>query len=163
MFVFKKIPEELDAFEGDLLISVIGKDERPLLSTNAWLDWRLYGSLTELITRGVFKAELGEKCLIPTYGRFSFDRLILIGGDNLFHEEGVPNTEEGRDRWRKILEALESTIRSLKVQRLGLSLPRYEAAEQERLLLNLLRETQLPEKTSLFLSRASGYATPLGI
>jgi len=106
---------------------------------------------------------LGEKCMIPTYGRFGFDRIIMLGAHNLFDEEGVPNTEEGRERWRKVLRSLEETIRSLKVSKVGLSLPRYEAAEQERLLLKIIREAQLPEKTSLFLSRASSFATPLGV
>ncbi|PIR22296.1 MAG: hypothetical protein COV44_08760 [Deltaproteobacteria bacterium CG11_big_fil_rev_8_21_14_0_20_45_16] len=163
MLVFKKIPEELDAFEAEIVIAVVGRDEKPLRSTNAWLDWRLYGTLTEVIVRGVFHAELGEKCMIPTYGRFGFDRIIMLGADNLFDEEGVPNTEEGRERWQKVLRSLDETIRSLKVSKVGLSLPRYEAAEQERLLLKIVREAQLPEKTSLFLSRASSFATPLGV
>ena|GEM_PF-4839639 len=161
--MFKKIPEELDAFEGDVVISVVGKDERPLRSTNAWLDWRLYGTMSELIVREVFKGELGEKCMLPTYGRFQFDRLIMLGGDTLFDEEGVPNTNEGSERWREVMQCLEQTLNSLKVTRVGLSLPRYEAAEQERLLLKILKEAQLPDRTSLFLSRASSYATPLGM
>lgn len=163
MLVFKKVPEELDAFQADVLISVVGKDEKPLRSTNAWIDWRLFGSLTSLLHRGVFKAELGEKCLLPTYGRLAFDRVIMIGGDNLFDEEGVPNTVEGRDRWKAIMASLEKTIDSLKVNKVGVSLPRYEAAEQERILLKILNEADLPERTSLFLSRASSYVTPLGI
>ena len=39
--IFKKIPEELDGFDGDLVISIVGKDEVPLRATNAWLDWQL--------------------------------------------------------------------------------------------------------------------------
>jgi len=163
VLVFKKIPEELDAFEGEVILAVVGKDEKPLRSTNAWLDWRLYGVLTELMVRGVFQGEMGEKCLVPTYGRFGFDRLILLGGDTLFDEEGVPNTEEGARRWKTLLGHLEVTLRSLKVSKVGLSLPRYEAAEQERLLLKLVREAELPKQTSLFLSRAGSYATPLGV
>lgn len=163
MLVFKKIPQELDAFQGDLILAVVGADEKPLRSANAWLDWRVFGSMTELVVRGIFKADMGEKCLIPTYGRFPFDRIIMLGGGDLFNEEGVPNTDEGRDRWRNILEMVQQTLLSLKVEKVGLSLPRYEAAEQERILLQLLRESGLPEKTSLFLPRASSYATPLGI
>jgi hypothetical protein len=161
MLVFKKIPEELDQFEADLVVAVVGSDEKPLRSTNAWLDWRLYGTLTELMSRGLFKGELGEKCLLPTYGRFKFDRLVLLGADEIFHVHSLPSDEEGSRRWTKIAHILESTVGSLNVSRVGVSLPRYEVAEHERALMRILQSTQLPKSTSLFLSRASHPASAL--
>jgi hypothetical protein len=59
--IFKKIPEELDAFQGDVVLAVIGEDERPLQAANSWIDWRLYGSLSELLIRQVFTGKFGEK------------------------------------------------------------------------------------------------------
>lgn len=163
MLIFKKIPDELDAFEADILISVVGSDEKPLRSTNAWIDWRLFGSLTELMARGLFKGELGEKCLLPTYGRFRFDRLVMIGADEIFNVHALPSDEEGAQRWRKIAQVLEQTVESLKVDKIGISLPRYEVGEHERALLKILQSARLPSNTSVFLSRASTHITPLGL
>jgi hypothetical protein len=161
MLVFKKIPDELDQFEADLVVAVVGSDEKPLRSTNAWLDWRLYGSLTDLMAKGLFKGELGEKCLLPTYGRFKFDRLILLGADEIFDVHSLPSDEEGSRRWMKIAQILEATVGALNVGRVGLSLPRYEVAEHERALMRILQSTQWPKNTSLFLSRATSPMTPV--
>lgn len=161
--IFKKIPEELDQFEGKILISIVGKDERPLRSTNSWIDWRLYGTLSELICRGLFKCELGERCMLPTYGKFQFDRVVMVGGNDLFEAGSLPDTESGRRHWQEILRQVEQVVRSLKVEQIGLSLPRFESSQQEKALLEILKLAHLPNQTSLFLSRASGFATPLGI
>lgn len=158
--VFRKIPEELDAFDGDVVVSIVGQDEMPLRSSNAWLDWRVYGSMVALISKGVFKAELGERCMLPTYGRLKFDRIIMLGGGNLFDITGVPQTEEGKENWRNIFGHLEELLLSLKAQRVGLSLPRYEQSEQEKQLMALLKERQLPKSTSLFVSRMSDAHLP---
>lgn len=162
MLVFKQIPGELDAFDGDLVLAVVGEDERPLRATNAWLDWRLFGSLSDLLIREVFQGKLGEKCLLPTYGRFLFDRVVLIGGGLLFDPTSSPEYEKGQQHWRSITRELEKTIQDLKVDKIGLSLPRFETGEQEKALLKHLQSTELPTKCSLFLSRASKQVTALG-
>lgn len=159
MLVFKKIPEELDAFEGDVVLAVIGEDERPLLATNAWLDWRLYGAISELIQREVFSGKLGEKCMMPTYGKFKFDRLILLGGGDLFESGVYPTEDIGQARWQNIAELIDQTIRPLKIQRLGLSLPRFDLADHERAVLKSLQQSRLPGDTHLFMSRAIQYST----
>lgn len=162
MKVFKKIPQELDAFKGELVVAVIGEDERPLKSTNAWIDWRLFGSVSELIVRQMFKGELGEKCLIPTYGKFSFDRLVLLGGGNLFDDTVYPASEGGRDRWLKIGALIDETVRHLKVDKLGLSLPRFELVDQERALFQSLEASPLRADASLFVARAAQNFSPSG-
>lgn len=159
MFVFKKIPEELDEYKGTLVVAVVGKDERPLRATNAWIDWRLFGSITQSLHRGIFHGDLGEKMMVPTYGRFSFDRVILIGAGEIFTHEAMPHTEEGRERWRSIANQIAETAESLRVKELGLSLPRFELSEQEQALLRILQSAHLPTETSLFLSRMPSHAT----
>src|SRR5690606_35282312 len=117
----------------------IGKDERPLKSTNAWIDWRLYGSLSELISRGMFKADLGERCMIPTYGKFAFDRLVLLGADRIFDDSYFPESEAGRQRWDQVIRHIEQLIRSLRLESVGLSLPRFDSSDQELALLQMIK------------------------
>ncbi|MDB5038196.1 MAG: cytosol aminopeptidase [Bacteriovoracaceae bacterium] len=162
MFVFKQIPVDLDTFDGNMILAVVGEDERPLRAANAWLDWRLYGSISELILRGLFHGRLGEKCLIPTYGKFKFDRLVLVGGGNLFDDSVYPTIENGSIRWNEIADLIDRTIQSLKVEKIGLSLPRFDLADHERALLKTLQASRLPGNTSLFMSRASNFTTPIG-
>ena len=157
MVVFKHIPSELDAFAGDVLLCVVGEDERPLKASNAWIDWRLFGTLTELIVRGVFSGKLGEKCLIPTYGKFKFDRLVLVGGGPLF------DSPVHDDHWLNIADVLAKTAQSLKVHNIGLSLPRYDLLDHEKAVVKVLQTSQLPNSTCLFISRAAQYVAPSSI
>lgn len=163
MNVLKKIPEDLDQFDGQIIVAVVGSDEKPLRSTNAWLDWRLYGSLTELMVRGIFKGELGEKCLVPTYGKFSFDRLVMLGGGELFDDSAYPTSEAGKERWVKIGSLIDETLKSLNVTRFGLSLPRYDLVDQERALLQHLEASHLNASATLFLARAAQNFNPTGL
>jgi len=163
MMVFKKIPDDLDQFNGDIVVAVVGSDEKPLKATNAWLDWRLFGTLNELMARGYFNAGLGEKCMIPTYGRFEFDRLVLLGAGPLFDQAAWPETESGRDVWKQVIQHIEATLASLKVNRVGLSLPRYELADQERALLQHFERAHLPTDLSLFLSRLDSNPRPMAV
>jgi hypothetical protein len=158
MFVFKQIPADLDQFTGDMVLAVVGEDERPLKAANSWLDWRLYGSISQLLIQGLFTGRLGEKCLLPTYGKFKFDRLILVGGGNLFDDSVYPTAESGSTRWMEISDVIHRTIQSLRVEKIGLSLPRFDLQDHERALLKTLQSTRLPTGTSLFLSRASTYS-----
>lgn len=154
MKIFKKIPEELDAFEGQVVIAIVGSDERPLKATNAWLDWRLFGSISELLIRGVFKGDVGERCLIPTYGKFEFDRLIMLGGGEIFSENLLPTSDLGREHWMKLGSLIDEVTRSLKVEKLGLSLPRFDLIDHEKALLQSLQMSSLRADSSLFLARA---------
>ena len=163
VLVFKMLPDELDAFQGDLVVAVVGEDERPLKAVNAWLDWRLYGSLSESIKRKYFSGALGEKCLIPTYGKFEFDRLVLVGGGRIYETEAVPSEEAGHVRWNHVSNLIADTVQSLKVKRVGLALPRFEVSDHERALIRILQTSRLPQDTALFLSRASSSITPLGL
>jgi hypothetical protein len=156
MLVLKEIPRDLDSFEGDLVVTVVGLDERPPKACNAWLDWRLYGTLSSLLVTGYFEGKLGEKCLLPTYGKFKFDRLVLIGGGHLFQSEEAPVAQ-----WVEILEHIRLTTESLRVERLGLCFPRFTVSESEKNLLKAVQDSHLPFQTSVFVSRNAGRAAVL--
>jgi hypothetical protein len=162
MQVFKRIPEDLDSFQGDLMIAVVGSDERPLRSANAWLDWRLFGTMSSLISKGLFKGNLGEKCLIPTYGKFNFDRLVLLGGGALFEEALYPTSLQGEEHWKAIGRAIDETARSLKVEAFGLSLPRYDLIDLENASLKAL-SSSVTGQASFFMSRAPNYVATLNL
>lgn len=128
--LLKKIPEDLDAFEGDLVVSLVGEEERPLRGVNAWLDWRLCGLLNELLLKGYFKGEWCEKCLVPTRGKFKFDRILLIGGGKTFE---TPATELGKNQWNELSLFIQQTAQRLKVKHVGLSLPRQMPQDEKAL------------------------------
>ena len=147
MQVFKEIPHDLDHFEGDLVIAVVPEDERPLKGCNAWIDWRLYGTLTALLSRSYFCGRVNEKCLLPTYGKFRFDRLVLIGAGPL---EGLSLEPL---QWVQTLDLIRHTVEALKSQKIGLALPRLHLSEREQALLRIVQESHLPTQTSVFLPR----------
>lgn len=157
MQIFKRIPEELDAFKGDIVLAVVAEDERPLRAANAWLDWRLYGTLSDIISRGIFNGKFGEKCLLPTYRKFHFNRLILLGGGPFFENSISPVDEVGQRQWAELAILIDQTIRSLHVNTLGLCLPRFEIADHERALFKTLQSSPLPSSTHLFMARAPVY------
>ncbi len=147
MHILKDIPQDLDQFDGDILVTVVAVDERPLKGCNSWIDWRLYGTLSSLIAKSYFTGALGEKLLIPTYGKFRFDRLILVGGGYL------NNIEANTGDWEATLKIVRSTVEALKAQRIGLALPRMPVFERESSLLRQINESHLPLQTSVFLPR----------
>ena len=73
-----------------------------------------------------------------------------------------PSEESGKERWMTIGNNISETIQSLKVETIGLSLPRFELADHERALLRTLKATRLPSTTSLFISRVSENLSSLG-
>ena len=88
---------------------------------------------------------------------------MLLGGGKLLDDSVYPASSTGESRWREISTLINETADSLKVGRIGLSLPRFELADQERALLKSLQASHLPVNTSLFMSRATPYVTPLGL
>lgn len=146
VIILKDIPKDLDVFDGEILISLVAEDEKPLLGVNAWIDWRLYGTITQLMFSGYFKAQLGEKCLLPTYGKFKFDRIVMIG---------MGPCKDREIGWGSIFQIVRETTESLKVDNMGLCLPRFSMSEYERQTLKTIQESHLPFQTSIFVSRSS--------
>ncbi len=63
---------------GDLVLSFFD-DERPLHGTAGMADWRLYGQLSRLITRGHCQGAKSESLMMPAGPRLPFERIFLFG------------------------------------------------------------------------------------
>jgi hypothetical protein len=107
--------ETVDFQESDLLISGLFQDDRPLRGSSGWIDWRLNGMLSRLLTENRLKGELREKLLIPSQGRV-YSRLILLFGMGRAREYSYLSV-------REIFPFMLETFKDLKASHICLSLP----------------------------------------
>ena len=63
---------------GDLVLSFFD-NERPLCGAAGMADWRLYGQLSRLITRGHCHGRKSESLMMPAGLRLPFERIFLFG------------------------------------------------------------------------------------
>lgn len=91
------------------------KNELPLLSPLAEVDWWLRGGITELFVKGFFSAKEGEK-LFFTSEIYHKNRNFLLFG---IGEEFSLNTVKGQN----LIEELNKTLTLLKVRNFLLILP----------------------------------------
>jgi hypothetical protein len=66
------------AANAEALCLFVGEDERPLVGLAGLCDWRLSGSLSRMLRRGLVKGEEGEALLTPGL-RLGFRKLFLFG------------------------------------------------------------------------------------
>jgi len=107
--------EPVDLQESDLLITTFFQDERPLRGSIGWVDWRLNGMVSRLLTENKLKGEWGERILIPSEGRIS-PRLILLFGLGEVREYSYLSV-------REIVPFITEILKNLKASRLCFSLP----------------------------------------
>jgi hypothetical protein len=70
----------LDTLSGvDALLLFVGEDERPLLGTAGYVDWRLCGQLSRLLQAGFFTGAAGDSLLLPSDGRLPPGRVFVLG------------------------------------------------------------------------------------
>jgi hypothetical protein len=70
---------ELDALESEVLACTVWQDVRPCGGVAGLCDWRLAGTISDLLRRGALRGEPGEVMLIPGRPRLSFDKILLFG------------------------------------------------------------------------------------
>lgn len=66
------------AANAEALCLFVGEDERPLVGLAGLCDWRLSGSLSRMLRKGLVKGEEGEALLTPGL-RLGFQKLFLFG------------------------------------------------------------------------------------
>jgi len=93
---------DLESARGEALSFGIYLDERPLRGLAGLVDWRLCGRLSDLIVRGRFDGECGERLLVPSHGRLAFEKIFVHG---LGPREGV-----GVDRAKDVVDTMLTTL-----------------------------------------------------
>lgn len=72
--------EGLDALAGvDALCLFVAEDDRPLPGTAGYVDWRLCGSLSQVLKKGFFTGVKDDWLLLPSDGRLPFPRVFAVG------------------------------------------------------------------------------------
>ena len=69
----------LDRVHAGALVVHLFENDIPFDQLSALLDWRLCGALSRLVIAGRLTSHAGESLLLPTQGRFPFERLLLLG------------------------------------------------------------------------------------
>jgi len=82
MIQLKITSDPLDEIETHLTMVLAYEDIRPLKGQAGMVDWRLNGSLSDLILKRRFQGKRGEALLMPLQGRLPAKELIVLGLGN---------------------------------------------------------------------------------
>lgn len=105
----------LDELKTEGLALSIFSDVRPLTGALVLADWRLCGLVSRLLLEGQFEGRLGERVLIPTRPRMTFDKLFLFGAG--------PLGELDEARFVEVVDHMFATLSRARVRAFALGLP----------------------------------------
>jgi len=75
--------EVLDGIEGvDSLCLFVSEDERPLKGAAGYVDWRMCGALSQIVSNAFFTGARKDCLLIPSGGRIAIPRVFALGLGN---------------------------------------------------------------------------------
>jgi len=124
---------ELDQSAGDLLALPVFNVGAPPHGLSGLVDWRLHGAISRLLAdrgpgldedlpveAGSFKAEAGERLLLPAGRKVPFDWVLYYGLG--------PPRGYGMERYRTATDGLVQAVTGLKVRRVGIVLPAWREA-----------------------------------
>ncbi|MFH1530421.1 MAG: M17 family peptidase N-terminal domain-containing protein [Pseudomonadota bacterium] len=124
---------ELDQSAGDLLALPVFNVGAPPHGLSGLVDWRLHGAISRLLAdrgpgldeelsveAGSFKAEAGERLLLPAGRKVPFDWVLFYGLG--------PPKGYGMERYRTAADGLVRAVTGLKVRRVGMVLPAWREA-----------------------------------
>ena len=106
---------KLDGLDVEVFASCFHEDERPLRGAAGLLDWRLCGRLSQLVRARKMEGTKGEIILLPTKGRASFERILMVGAG--------PSATVDSDVAMQTLRVLFHALDGLKIRRVALALP----------------------------------------
>ncbi|MDW7645738.1 MAG: M17 family peptidase N-terminal domain-containing protein [Desulfuromonadales bacterium] len=69
-----------DKLDGEVIVSFIFEDQKPVRGAAALLDWRLRGLLTKKLLDGFIGGEAGQRLAVLTDHRVSADWVMFFGG-----------------------------------------------------------------------------------
>ncbi len=124
---------ELDQSAGDLLALPVFNMDAPPHGLSGLVDWRLHGAISRLLAdrgpgldgdlpreAGSFKAEAGERLLLPAGRKVPFDWVLFYGLG--------PPKGYGMERYRTAVDGLVKAVTGLKVRQVGMVLPAWREA-----------------------------------
>ena len=147
---------ELDTSAGDLLALPVFNVDAPPHGLSGLVDWRLHGTISRFLAdrgpgldeaaglaeAGSFKAEAGERLLLPAGRRVRYDWVLYYGLG--------PPKGYGMERYRTMVDGLIQAILGLKVRRVGLVLPAWrDAGVTARASVEILLRALWTRKTGL--------------
>ena len=71
--------KDVDKCETDVVVLLFFSDEKPLKGASGLVDWRMNGSLSELVKSEHLLGEKGESTLIAPQGRIKGKMIIMVG------------------------------------------------------------------------------------
>ena len=69
-----------DKLDGEVIVSFIFEDQKPVRGAAALLDWRLRGLLTRNLLDGFICGEMGQRLMVLSDHRVSADWVMFLGG-----------------------------------------------------------------------------------
>ncbi|MFO0710579.1 MAG: M17 family peptidase N-terminal domain-containing protein [Sandaracinus sp.] len=106
---------KLDLLDAEAMAVPVHTDERPLRGATGLLDWRLCGRFSQLVVRGRVTGREGERVLVPTAGRLSFDKVLLVGAG--------PSAGLDAAQARRTVRAMLEVLDGLRIRRAAIALP----------------------------------------
>lgn len=108
--------EALDSLAGvDSVCLFVGEEDRPLTSLAGFVDWRLCGALSRMISDNVFIGEAGDKLLMPSDGRIAMGRIFVFGTGKRSQLKAAGLSE--------LMASAAKTLSQARADRVALSVP----------------------------------------
>ncbi len=136
--------ETLDRLDTEAVAVGISTDLKPPLGVLGLLDWRLCGSISQLIRQGTITGQDDESILISTYGRIKAPCVFLFG----WGEKKTFN-----DSYQSNLHRMFSSLKKAKIKTCALAMP-IDYEDAIKLAPVIMQKTYPFELTGIFEPKA---------
>lgn len=85
---------DIDKIETEAIVLLFFSNERPLKGATGLIDWRMNGSISRLISKGMISGEKGEATLILPSRRIKSEKILMagLGDSSTFGEASLKDT-----------------------------------------------------------------------
>ena len=106
---------DIDKIETEAIVLLFFSDERPLKGASGMIDWRMNGSISSLISKGMISGEKGESTLILPSARIKGKKILMMGlGDS---------TNFTEDSLKEAAVAIISQLHKIGIKNLTIAVP----------------------------------------